>query len=68
MRLTQEETMEQDINWDRVSLITWLSEQIDNETVVMEDAEGAENEHEYAYSLGARGAFIAVLKHIMKED
>ena len=59
--------MEQDINWDRVSLITWLSEQIDNETAVMEAAEGAESEYEFAYSLGARGAFIAVLKHVMKE-
>jgi hypothetical protein len=68
MRLTQEETMEQDINWDRVSLITWLSEQIDNEATVMEDAESAENEYEHVYALGARGAFIAVLKHIMEEN
>lgn len=60
--------MGQDINWDKVSLVTWLSEQIDNETTVIEDSESAENEYEYAYALGARGAFIAALKHILKEN
>ena len=59
--------MEQEINWDKTSLIKWLSEQIDGETTVMEDAESAESEYEYAYSLGARGAFIAVLKHVLEE-
>ena len=58
--------MEKDIDWNKATLVKWLSEQIDNETIVMEDAEGAENQYEYAYSLGARGAFIAVLKHILE--
>ena len=59
--------MEKDINWDKVSLIEWLSKQIDDETTVLENADSAENEYEYAYSLGARGAFIAVLKHVMED-
>lgn len=55
------------INWDKVSLIKWLSEQIDDETTVLDNADSADNEYEYAYSLGARGAFIAVLKHVMED-
>jgi hypothetical protein len=56
------------INWGKVSLINWLSAQIDEETTIISNADSAENEYEYAYALGARDALTATLAHILRED
>jgi hypothetical protein len=60
--------MEQDAQWNRAAVISWLSKQIDTETMVIEDADNAENEYEYVYALGARDAFTSTLERILRGD
>jgi hypothetical protein len=60
--------METNIPWDKVALVRWLTDQIDTETLAIENADSAENEYEYAYATGARDAFTASLTRLLREE